>query len=171
MQWFHVKKIEEWQWWGSLQWPWESTRVSGGQWGVNQKIVAYLVGGLVAMVYFPMNIGCCHHPNWRTHIFQRGGYTTTNQIQPEDIRMFFEDVNGKHRWFRMVIGSYNKYISSLWQQTWSLWQPPVSSKRWLFLCPELDGGAASPLVRERELEHHHRKSWVNHMVNHGKPTL
>ena len=25
-------------------------------------------------------LGCCPHPNWRTHIFQRGGYTTTNQI-------------------------------------------------------------------------------------------
>ena len=22
-----------------------------------------------------------HHPNWRTHIFQRGGYTTTNQLE------------------------------------------------------------------------------------------
>ena len=27
--------------------------------------------------YFPMNIGLeCNHPNWRTHIFQRGGPTT-----------------------------------------------------------------------------------------------
>ena len=40
-----------------------------------------LVGGLVAIFYFPRNIGNlweCHHPNWRTHIFQRGG-PTTNQ--------------------------------------------------------------------------------------------
>ena len=22
---------------------------------------------------FPFILGCCHHPNWRTHIFQRGG--------------------------------------------------------------------------------------------------
>ena len=22
---------------------------------------------------FPLILGCCHHPNWRTHIFQRGG--------------------------------------------------------------------------------------------------
>ena len=24
-------------------------------------------------------LGCCHHPNWRSHIFQRGG-PTTNQL-------------------------------------------------------------------------------------------
>ena len=28
---------------------------------------------------FPLILGCSHHPNWRTHIFQRGG-PTTNQI-------------------------------------------------------------------------------------------
>ena len=40
----------------------------------------YLVGGLVAIFYVPINIkGLCHHPNWRTHIFQRGG-PTTNQL-------------------------------------------------------------------------------------------
>ena len=32
-----------------------------------------LVAGLVAMNFiFPYGLGCCHHPNWRTHIFQRG---------------------------------------------------------------------------------------------------
>ena len=30
-----------------------------------------LVGGLVA-IFFPEILGCIHHPNWRTHIFQDG---------------------------------------------------------------------------------------------------
>ena len=49
----------------------------------------WLVGGLVAMFYFPKkNKGCdYHHPNWRTHsiIFQRGGVQTTNQMNSSEI--------------------------------------------------------------------------------------
>ena len=38
----------------------------------------YLVGGLVAIFYFPI-YWVSNHPNWQTHIFQRGG-PTTNQL-------------------------------------------------------------------------------------------
>ena len=34
-------------------------------------IILYLVGGLEHEFYFPIYWEC-HHPNWRTHIFQRG---------------------------------------------------------------------------------------------------
>ena len=35
--------------------------------------ICLLVGGLVAINFiFPFILGCCHHPNWRTHIFQDG---------------------------------------------------------------------------------------------------
>ena len=35
-----------------------------------------LVGGLVAIwIIFPEILGIYNHPNWRSHIFQRGGYT------------------------------------------------------------------------------------------------
>ena len=41
--------------------------------------VYHLVGGLEHEIYdFPFSWEC-HHPNWRTHIFQRGR-STTNQI-------------------------------------------------------------------------------------------
>ena len=46
----------------------------------NQRWLAgkhHLVGGLVAIFYFPI-YWVSNHPNWRTHIFQRGG-PTTNQ--------------------------------------------------------------------------------------------
>ena len=36
-------------------------------------IILYLVGGLVAMNFIFPSIQKNHHPNWRTHIFQRGG--------------------------------------------------------------------------------------------------
>ena len=38
-----------------------------------------LVGGLVAIFYFPI-YWVANHPNWRTHIFQRGGPTTNQKI-------------------------------------------------------------------------------------------
>ena len=38
-----------------------------------------LVGGLEHGFYFSIYWEC-HHPNWRTHIFQRGG-STTNQME------------------------------------------------------------------------------------------
>ena len=44
----------------------------------NRGIHIYLVGGLVAIFYFPINIGNLIIPN-DVHIFQRGG-PTTNQL-------------------------------------------------------------------------------------------
>ena len=43
------------------------------------KTVWNLVGGLVAMFYFPIYWEF-HHPNWRTHIFSEGWPWPTNQI-------------------------------------------------------------------------------------------
>ena len=68
---------------------------------------AELVGGnwLPWIWHFPRNdLGCCHHPNWRSHIFQRGG-PTTNQwrwipIHPLNIPMKMEIFSFHfHRWF------------------------------------------------------------------------
>ena len=39
-----------------------------------------LVGGLEHFLFSHI-LGCIHHPNWRTPIFQRGGKKTTNQQQ------------------------------------------------------------------------------------------
>ena len=39
----------------------------------NRTTTTDLVGGLVAIFCFPINIGCEYNPNWRTHTFQRGG--------------------------------------------------------------------------------------------------
>ena len=42
----------------------------------------HLVGGLVAIFWiFPFILGCGHHPNWRSHIFQRAGPTTNQHIR------------------------------------------------------------------------------------------
>ena len=47
--------------------------------GIKTKIMTwFLVGGDWNMFHFPISWGC-HHPDWRTHIFQRGG-STTNHI-------------------------------------------------------------------------------------------
>ena len=39
----------------------------------------WLVGGLEHVLFFP-SYWECHHPNWRTHIFQRGRYTTNQMV-------------------------------------------------------------------------------------------
>ena len=41
-----------------------------------------LVGGLEHEFYFSISWEChiCHHPNWRTHIFQRGRSTTNQKL-------------------------------------------------------------------------------------------
>ena len=44
----------------------------------------FLVGGLEHVFFH--SVGEFHHPNWRTHIFQRGRYTT-NQIFIGDCRI------------------------------------------------------------------------------------
>jgi hypothetical protein len=59
----------------------------------------YLIGGLEHEFYFSIYWEC-HHPNWRTHFFQRGGLTT-NQL-------FMSRCGVKHqitdRWIRLLIG-------------------------------------------------------------------
>ena len=39
----------------------------------------WLIGGLEHVSFFPLYWEC-HHPNWRTHIFQRVFSSTTNQL-------------------------------------------------------------------------------------------
>ena len=53
-----------------------------------------LVGGLEHVFYFPFSWEC-HHPNWRTHIFQRGRYTTNQN----SIQLYLDYV----RWFPRAV--------------------------------------------------------------------
>jgi hypothetical protein len=55
-----------------------------------------LVGGLEHEFYFSIYWEC-HHPNWRTHIFQRGRYTTNQTIvasrfefQDQQVKLIFQ---------------------------------------------------------------------------------
>ena len=65
-------------------------------------------GGLVAINFiFPYILGMSNHPNRRTHIFQRGGYTTTNQLMYEILRF--------------VSGSYVVFICGKKQSGWYVW--------------------------------------------------
>ena len=71
---------------GDFSWDWTG-KIDGNR-------IERLVGGLVAIFcIFPLILGCCHHPNWRTHIFQRGGPTTNqkglNLNVPWQSRCFF----------------------------------------------------------------------------------
>ena len=43
-----------------------------------QKTWFWLVVWLPSILFSHI-LGCCHHPNWRSHIFQRGGPTTKKQ--------------------------------------------------------------------------------------------
>ena len=48
--------------------------------GITEQIPGWWVW-LPSILFFPFILGLCHHPNWRTHIFQRGFSPTTNQNQ------------------------------------------------------------------------------------------
>ena len=54
--------------------------MTGPMWMIPGDDICWLVVTGCHEFYFPKLLGCDHHPNWRTHIFQRGGYTTTNQF-------------------------------------------------------------------------------------------
>ena len=54
--------------------------IYGKYYGYMEIINGYLVGGLEHEFYCSSNSWECHHPNWRTHIFQRGRYTTNQYI-------------------------------------------------------------------------------------------
>ena len=66
-----------------------------------------LVGGL-ELFFFHRQF---HHPNWRTHIFQRGRLNH----QPENVVSFFFSVEGLQRHFSLVFPG------------WSVPRPPVTA--------------------------------------------
>ena len=70
-----------------------------------------LVGGLVAIFYFPIYWEF-HHPNWRTHIFQRGGPTTNQKILQD--RGFPE---ADRLWFCQDLGPLHS------DAPWPIWRP------------------------------------------------
>ena len=55
------------------------------------------------------NVMECHHPNWRSHIFQRGGYTT-NQV----IVGFGESTAGGGRHLPLVVHEVGKLEQNEW---------------------------------------------------------
>ena len=65
-----------------------------------------LVGGLEHQFYFPI-YWVSNHPNWRTHIFQRGG-PTTNQLcnLPESNRVFSRSLRVKPQNWRWDIPTF-----------------------------------------------------------------
>ena len=65
---------------------WEQQGLSREPWFLAQDLEGgseqwgnCLVGGLEHEFYFPFSWEC-HHPNWRSHIFQRGRYTTNQYL-------------------------------------------------------------------------------------------
>ena len=69
----------------SLKMPWTQHWISGL---VLDHALIWLVVWLPFLI-FPLILGLCHHPNWRTHIFQRGGWTTNQLIVCRFFFLFF----------------------------------------------------------------------------------
>ena len=64
----------------------------------------------------------CHHPNWRTHIFQRGR-STTNQISVRDSMPFFCWVRWRNRTFtkhHLLPVLQQRWIQKKWANPWFL---------------------------------------------------
>ena len=58
-------------------------------WSVCRCLHITLVGGLEHDFYFPIYLEC-HHPNWRTHIFQRVCFTTNQNVSSLQDESFFK---------------------------------------------------------------------------------
>ena len=73
-------------WWSFGTWGVKTGAFSGDQRMNIAAIFIWLVVWNMNFI-FPY-IGNNHHPNWRTHIFQRGGYTTNQSCSFLGLRLF-----------------------------------------------------------------------------------
>ena len=85
---------------------------------------------------FPEILGVCHHPNWRTHIFQRGGYTTTNQMVNVDpymeyIRILWdgEQYHSDKLW--LMAGLFLWQYITIWWEFIDIQQDSENNTPWL----------------------------------------
>ena len=93
---------------GGLRGTGAELRGEGGSWAR-----LFLVGGLVAInLAFSQKYWEFHHPNWRSHIFQRGFSPTTNQFW---MGSTWDLPSGKHR------KSYGKSPFFPWVNQLFLW--------------------------------------------------
>ena len=67
----------------------------------SDKQIGWLVGGLVAIFYFPI-YWVSNHPNGRTHIFQRGGWTINQSgLTPLSCEQTPDEISGIPRSSRL----------------------------------------------------------------------
>ena len=99
--------------------------------------INYLVGGLVAINFiFPLILGISNHPNWRTHIFQRGG-PTTNQLHVQNPKNNFlntmDQTNVFFQWLAPYAGPRNRKSvehaeqAATGERHWCTWRPQPSA--------------------------------------------
>ena len=87
------------------------------------KLTEFLVGGLVAIFgIFPEILGVCHHPNWRNHIFQRGGEKPPSSN--------FGPGSMESELWRHTSGWPSMPPQELWA-TWATW---ATSLQWFVVC-------------------------------------
>ena len=81
----------------------------------NNNPKGLLVGGLEHQFYFPMKIlGLCHHPNWRSHIFQRGGPTTKKGLRKtfHKEQTLQDDSHGELPWWFMLENPQKRTVNN-----------------------------------------------------------
>ena len=89
-------------------------------WGVLNWLVVWNYGILWLSIYWE-----CHHPNWRTHIFQRGGEKppTSKMVVPQNSWLIIE--KPRIKW---MIWGYSYFRTPPYLQV-QLW--PTYSYKWL----------------------------------------
>ena len=114
--WTSLGQLWPWRWALAQAWPLRTQRTgrncprkSTRKWGVRHT---FLVGGLEPMFYEFPYIGK-NNPNWRTHIFQRGRYTT-KQFCGNYPGIFWDCTSWKtsRNWIFMGIESNNWLVGS-----------------------------------------------------------
>ena len=109
----------------------------------NRNMMNWLLVWNMAFMTFP-SYWECHHPNWRSHIFQRGRYTTNqwNMIRISGwVSMFFQTTPSSHKtkihgsWFTFYacLAGSRYWIGIFWRSVWmdswdAIWSECITSQ-------------------------------------------
>ena len=107
-------------------------------WNPHQNPLNWLVVWLPSIFYFPRNIENNHHPNWRTHICQRGSNQTTNQMRRLAAAEDLQDLELPQEARSPVPGDdsrteINQWGNPGWIYGWCIWLIYIYMVNWWLL--------------------------------------
>ena len=112
----------------------------------NQQFTGILVGGLEHDFYDIPFSWECHHPNWRTHIFQRGRYTTNQDLfgnaaivfGPRTFSIDALVLPGKTLNDSVVVRFFGSKKANIWMQNGKGEKQVQGDSRYIYICRHVE---------------------------------